>query len=712
MTSPATNDTTAKVYAFDVFDTCVVRTFARPADLFYALARRVLTACRGEENFGQEEVSELAQARVAAEKRAHRETSKGDINLEDIYDAFTELEAWRISPDWMRAEEVRLEKASLRPIARTKRRIAQLKGEGQRVVFISDMYLSKEVIQEVLIGHGIATADDPLYVSSELEMTKRTGELFKHVLEREGVQPGDLHHCGDSMVGDFLAARKLGIKAELFDVSHLNRFERAILDDSHAPPWVYAQLAGLCRAARLMCKDEGDTAVTDIAANVVAPLLTSFVLWTLQDAKQRGTERLHFVARDGQIMHKIAQELAQTLNAPELHYLYGSRQAWYLPSVASLEGDDLAFLVLTGQSSAPRHNLKRLDLKPEDLEGPLRRHGFAPETWDEQLDEESEKRFWAFIYDDEVAPVVMRQAREAREVALAYFEQEGLLRDDKWALVDIGWTLRTQASFKKILGRAGQPHTLGYYLGISKTRFSATEYGQARGFWLEEFEQGVASSGIRYLFQNKGLIDQIFTMADHGSTRGYARRGNKIEPVLSELKPYPQREAFLEQVHRTVTTFAAELAKTPLIHEGADDLKRCAHLVTGMLIGNPTRREAKALAWAPISDDPNELRAVKLAKPLSVSDLYKIAKDVALRVKDSRTANTKTVPSLFYKDLAWGFSWLEGSVALSGLPAKFTLWTYEQAQRLNREKKVLALRVLTVPQNVSRKLSKLKRWRF
>ena len=64
--------------------------------------------------------------------------------------------------------------------------------------------------------HGIATADDPLYVSSELEMTKRTGELFKHVLEREGVQPGDLHHCGDSMVGDFLAARKLGIKAELF----------------------------------------------------------------------------------------------------------------------------------------------------------------------------------------------------------------------------------------------------------------------------------------------------------------------------------------------------------------------------------------------------------------------------------------------------------------------------------------------------------------
>ena len=130
-----------------------------------------------------------------------------------------------------------------------------------------------------------------------------------------------------------------------------------------------------------MCEDEASPAVTDIAADVVAPLLTSFVLWTLQDAEQRGLERLHFVARDGQIMHKVARALSESLETPELHYLYGSRQAWYLPSVSSLQGDDLEFLVLTGQSSAPRHNLKRLNLTPETLEEPLLRHRFAPDTW-------------------------------------------------------------------------------------------------------------------------------------------------------------------------------------------------------------------------------------------------------------------------------------------------------------------------------------------
>ena len=122
---------------------------------------------------------------------AHANTSKGDINLADIYENFSELAAWGISPAWMQGEEVRLERVSLRPIARTKRRIAQLKRDGQRVVFISDMYLSQEVIREVLVEHEIATPSDPLYVSSDLEMTKRTGELFKHVLKEEGIKPSE-----------------------------------------------------------------------------------------------------------------------------------------------------------------------------------------------------------------------------------------------------------------------------------------------------------------------------------------------------------------------------------------------------------------------------------------------------------------------------------------------------------------------------------------
>lgn len=719
-------DTATKVYSFDVFDTCLVRTVARPTDLFYLLAERMLGLdgrgrggrdhpCR----FGREEVSELALARVEAEKAAHRRRSGEEITLSDIYAELPDFSAWGVSAAAMQAEEVRLELAAMRPVVALRRRIDALREAGARVVFISDMYLPKEVVRDMLTACGFTVPEGSLYVSSDLGLTKRAGSLFKHVLEREGVAARELLHCGDGVESDVLGARRAGVRSELVTVTQLNRFEKAMLTVPTERPWVSSQIAGIARATRLGfsgpegAEDEVGASV-EIASSVVAPLLTGFVLWTLEDARARGLERLYFVARDGQVLHRVARALRagraerdpETAHYPDVRYLYGSRQAWYLPSAFSLSRDEVEFILLTGQSSAPRHNLKRLDLTPEALEGPLRRYGFPPETWDEQLTGGAEDRFWAFIEDPEVAPRILKEAERARAAALAYFEQEGLLQDDRWALVDVGWTLRTQASLKKLLASKGQPHLLGYYLGISKTRFSALSYGQGRAYLLEEAEDDTLS-GVRTLFQNKGLIDQVFTMADHGSTRGYARtEDGRMAPVLSPLPAHPEREAFLRTVQGRAEAFALELGRSPA-SLCEREVRGCARLVTGMLIATPTRREARALAWAPISDDPNELRAAPLAKPLSAPDLYGIARDVLGRVRQARagerSGGSRTVPKLFYKDLSWGFSWLEGSVALSGPLAKVALVGFRTLQWASREKKALAAAPIALWQRLTRR---------
>jgi FMN phosphatase YigB (HAD superfamily) len=700
---------TAKVYSFDVFDTCLVRTVARPADAFYLLAERILGVEEGGGcRFGREEVSELALARVAAERAAHRRRSGEEIALADIYAELPDFSAWGVSAAAMQQAEVALECELMRPVAAVRRRVRALREAGARVVFVSDMYLPKDAVRAMLVACGYEVPEDCLYVSSELGLTKRSGSLFKHVLAREGVSAPELLHCGDGVESDFWGARKAGVRAELFTGTKLNRFEKAMLRVPTDRPWVSSQIAGIARAVRLGADtpegaaDEARVSV-EIAASVVAPLLTSFVLWTLEDARARALKRLYFVARDGQVLHKVARALRAGVaqrrpetaaRYPEARYLYGSRQAWYLPSAFSLARDEVEFIVLTGQSSAPRHNLRRLNLTPEALEAPLRRHGFPPETWDTQLAGEAVERFWRFVEDPEVAPRILAEAERAREVALAYFEQEGLLADDRWALVDVGWTLRTQASLKKLLAAKGQSHLLGYYLGVSKTRFSALSYGQARAYLLEEVEDETLSE-VRALFQNKGLIDQVFTMADHGSTRGYARTdgGKRVEPLLSPLPAHPKREAFLRTVQGVAEAFALELGRSAASF-GESELRACARAVTGMLIARPTRQEARALAWAPISDDPNELRAAPLAKPLSARDLYGIVRDVMVRVQQARSGQTaagsRTVPKLFYKDLSWGFSWLEGSVALSGPLAKVALLGFYTLQWASREKKTVA----------------------
>ena len=685
-------------YSFDVFDTCIVRTCARPTDLFYLLAEALLQ--ESGKPYGREEIGELAALRVAAEKQAHKTVQAEEITLADIYRNL-ELDGWGFSACEMKDAEVRLELSVMRPVVPIRARIEALQRAGERVLYISDMYLPREVVREMLLRCGYEVPDDTLYVSSDVGATKRAGSLYRHVLEKETLNARDLTHCGDGVESDFLGARKAGVRTQLFTDTQLNRFEKAMLTVPSRSPWVTSQLAGISRVTRLSVPDEGALGGSaELASSVVAPLLVGFVTWVLQDAKAWGLDRLYFVARDGQVLHKIAQALKPEL---EVRYLYGSRQAWYIPSAFAISKEELEFVLMTGQSSAPRHNLKRVNLTPEELEAALVRHGFPKTTWDTQLSSEAYERFWAFLEDDEVAPQITAQAEAARAAALAYFKQEGLLKDAHWALVDVGWTLRTQGSLHKILASAGQPHTLGYYLGVSKTRFSSRAYGQGRAYLLEEAENE-ALAPVRTLFENKGLIDQVFTMADHGSTSRYACIDGKMEPVLSRLPDHPRREAFLCTVHELVTRFADELEQSPA-RDAEPELRACARLVTGMLIAEPTRTEARALAWAPISDDPNELRAAPLAKPLSAGDLFGVARDVlgrvrALRSNKENTAENKTVPTLFYKDLSWGFSWLEGSVALSGPLAKLALRGFRTLQHVNREKKTLAAKPVTVWQRL------------
>ncbi len=693
------------VFSFDIFDTCLVRTVARPADLFFILADNMLSACRGANTYGREEVSELAMERVNAEKRAHACRTGEDITIDEIYGQFTDLPAWGISAELMKAEELRLELAAVRPVNAIKKRIQKLRSEGKRVVFISDMYLPFETVKSMLEICGYEVPEGTLYLSNKLGLTKRSGNLYKHVMRIENVAAKNMMHCGDGIESDYLGARKAGVRSELITLTHLNRFEKAMLQVSAHKSWVTSQIAGISRATRLgFSGNESLTGSAEIAASVIAPLLSGFVLWVMRDAAKRGLERLYFVARDGQILHKVAQELSRGMAAPEARYLYGSRQAWYLPSAFNLNRQELEFVLFKGQSSAPRHCLKRLNLTPEDFREPLLRYGFSPDTWDKQLTDDQIESFWQFAEDPQVAPLIMEEIRKARESALAYFEQEELLKDDKWALVDIGWTLRTQGSFKKLMASAGQNHTLGYYLGICKARFSSVSYGQGVGYLLEETEDEM-NSEMRSLFQNKGLVDQVFTMADHGSTKGYVINGDKVEPSLSALPKHPKREEFLIAVQSLVTTFARELAEASLLEHEAE-LRGCARKVTGMLIGKPTRKEAKTLAWAPISDDPNELRSAPLAKPLSPVDLFKIARQVFSRYRNGRKNTTRTVPSLFYKDLSWGFSWLEGSVALSGPWGKVALWGFNTMQYINREKKTLAAKPVAFWQRLTRGIQK------
>ncbi len=624
-----------KVYSFDVFDTCVVRCYPRPTDLFYPLAAAMLTRTRGEGAFGREEVFDLVRERIAAEREAQRTKTRGDVTLADIYRTFSSLHTWGIDEQEMQEAEVALELRSVRPISEVKSRIEALRAQGTRVIYISDMYLPHAVIWQMLVDGGIAEAGETLYVSGELGITKRSGKLFEHVLKAEGLKPGELEHYGDNVYGDFFAPRKQGVTAGLFTASQPNRLEEALLRAAPDAPHEAALLAGLSRAVRLSAPHNNATADAGaLAANVLAPLLTGFVLWVLQDARARGLERLYFT---NTLMLEVAKAL-EPPGAPQLRQLCVS--AWRNKKPSELQDGKAARE--KNQAGAPQHHHHA-------------RSGNMPgekESHDENA------------AGGETLERVLERAQGPQE-ALAYFEQEGLLNDRAWALVDVGWTLEAQASLKEMLGAGGQPYTFGYYLGLSKKRVRAPESGPSRAFFLEEVE--AAPGGQAVLFENKGVVELL--LGDNGDP------------------------AFYTLVTETALSFAREVAQTELA-ASSGPFREAARAALNLFLSQPTRRDAQAVAEvlgtaaAPPGHTPSPI------KSLGIGTVYRLVRNAGglLRASSRRRAVAEL------KGLRGEFFWLEGSAALAGPPARPLLWAAKRARGLRKARKGWATRAARVMQ--------------
>jgi HAD superfamily hydrolase (TIGR01549 family) len=686
------DDHNIAAYSFDVFDTCLTRTYARPADLFYRVAHSVLATSWGERDFGPEEISELARLRVDAEARARDLTDREDITLADIYAAFGQLEAWRIDAAVMMDVEVASELEALRPVARVRDFIGRVRQRGARIAFLSDMYLPGSVIEHALEAHGFFERGDLLLVSGEVGVTKYSGGLFQRALELLGLNASRVHHLGDNVRSDFIGARRAGVKGTIFRETSLNRYERVMVEQTVAEPWMASRVAGASRVARLAREwpHPDDVTVAAIVAGCIAPLLTAFVEWTVTDAAQRGLDRLYFVARDGQLLKLIAERLGQALPVPELRYLYGSRQAWNSAAVQEIDRDDLEFLILNGQSTAPAHNLARVLVRPEEVSLALERHGFSVSDWERQLDPEGIDRFWRVVEEPDVSELILQRAIRGRSDALGYFRQEGLFDGKRWALVDVGWTMRTQRSLSRLLMAGSGTAPQAYYFGMSESRHSAVDYGRAHAFLLEEFGLSASATPVAFLFQNRGLIDQVFTMADHGTTRGYRFDDGRWCPHLAPADDNPRRVRLIDVIQSTTCAFVDAYVASGAADSNREEFKRLALITTGRMLSAPTRAEARALRRTQISDDPNEMRKIELARPLSPIDLALIGRDVINRLRRGRRQGTIGAPQIFYKELAWGFSWLEGSVALSGPHAKIALRAYRASQRMRRRSLELA----------------------
>ncbi len=317
---------------------------------------------------------------------------------------------------------------------------------------------------------------------------------------------------------------------------------------AHPAP-LRAAIAAAMRETRLAADttDRHRAALWRIGATVAGPLLSGFVLWVQAEARRQGIARLHYVSRDGQILHRIAGALP--VAGVERRYLLGSRQAWHLPALEHADADALSFLGDPGGRESLRRLLARAELTPEAIAPALARQGLhdpdAPPPTGGMA---------ALLRDAEVAAALRAAAAERRRHALSYLRGAGLFDGTPQAMVDLGWHGRLQRSLDRLL-RLGAapgeaPRVSGFFLALL-SRPEGIAAGAAHAF-IED---------PRFLARLNPVLLEIFCAADHGTVRRYLpdpRAGARAE--LAAMRDGPVLDWGLGALQGGILAFATRLA--------------------------------------------------------------------------------------------------------------------------------------------------------
>lgn len=179
------------------------------------------------------------------------------------------------------------------------------------------MYLSQEQIKGILRKAGYPCFDE-VYVSSELNKSKKKGDMF-HLL-REKYRNKKIIHIGDNLVSDIEKAKAAGIDTYYYrNVNEIGGKTR-IDGMSYITGRVYSAIIN----NHLYCESEEYDESYKLGYVYGGIYILGFVQWVNKFATDFGVDKILFLSRDGDIYSKMYDMLPEH---KEWEYFYWSRLA-------------------------------------------------------------------------------------------------------------------------------------------------------------------------------------------------------------------------------------------------------------------------------------------------------------------------------------------------------------------------------------------------
>ena len=498
--------------SFDVFDTLIKRSVAKPTDLFQIVERQYRLK-------NPDFQLDFCQKRIEAEKRI-TEATEEPVDLSAIY---SELRRdLGNHTDTLMKMEIQAEIDGCHPNPKYIELFQRCIRNGKTIVLISDMYLTSDTIIIMLEKCGVKGYKQ-LYISCEMGLRKRDGTLYKRVLEDLDIHPNQIIHFGDNVISDVIRPMSMGIHAV-----KVGNDQRELCDTPSVltgeDEFDYRTIMACIRNSSY-----GEDEYAAYGCKIFGPLLYGFVCWLKEQLVADGIHNVYFMSRDGYMMKKAFDELK--VEGITTHYMYCSRRSFVVPTLWR----DTSFQRVTSSFShlkvmTMRRFLLRIGLDPERYKEEIRHFDLDLDhiyTGGSFYSVDKVIKFYNTIRGD-----VEANSKKEYEAFKVYIDSLDLC--DRIAVVDIGYHGTMQKVMTELFKSENRDIDIrGYYVGVAQdVKYAAKKALKMKGYI---FDCDVGNEYYQEIQKFISLFEAQF-LAPHGSVKKFVLDDNKPVPEFEEYE--------------------------------------------------------------------------------------------------------------------------------------------------------------------------------
>lgn len=312
------------VISFDIFDTLIARKTADPSDLFEIMSKCYTAISKKKSDF-----KKIRQQAVST-------CCDGMPSIDDIYSIIKKNELLsNTQVNLLFNNEIDNEKKITYPRDDLIKLFDYAVETGKTVLLVSDMYLTSEILGELLFrytNHSIP--QEKIFVSCEQKAEKNTGILWSNVILKQ-YNARQILHIGDNWKGDVEKPQRFGITCcpimGIRDMIAASCFRDVLSIASSLPDRVVVGLLGKKLFESPFISSPKYKLVIDkssLGYCIYGPIVIRYLLWMLSTSRSLCNRRIIFLARDGYFLYEDYKFFSEIVKN---RYGIMLREALFLP---------------------------------------------------------------------------------------------------------------------------------------------------------------------------------------------------------------------------------------------------------------------------------------------------------------------------------------------------------------------------------------------